>query len=77
MTLCTSNQTLFKILKCVCVTLTVFISSALELERVLLEHRWVTECAVVGIPDKTWGEKVAAVLVPAESSSDKVGICSR
>lgn len=49
------------------------IYSALEVERVLLEHPCVTDCAVVGIPDKTWGEKVAAVLVPAESSSDKAG----
>lgn len=35
----------------------------LEVERVLLEHSAVRECAVVGIPDETWGERIAAMLV--------------
>jgi len=37
--------------------------SALEIEEVLREHPNVAECAVVGIPDATWGERVCAALV--------------
>jgi malonyl-CoA/methylmalonyl-CoA synthetase len=37
--------------------------SALEIEEVLREHPDVAECAVVGIPDATWGERVCAALV--------------
>ena len=37
--------------------------SALEVERHLLSHEDIVECAVVGIPDVTWGQQVAAVLV--------------
>ena len=37
--------------------------SALEIESTLLEHPAIRECAVVGIPDDTWGEAVAAVAV--------------
>jgi malonyl-CoA/methylmalonyl-CoA synthetase len=42
--------------------------SALEIEAALLDHPSIRECAVVGIPDETWGELVAAalVLVPGE-----------
>ncbi|MDZ4698396.1 MAG: acyl-CoA synthetase [Rhodothermales bacterium] len=42
--------------------------SALEIEAVLLEHPSIRECAVVGIPDATWGEAVSAavVLAPGE-----------
>ncbi len=36
--------------------------SALEIERVLLEHPDVSDCAVVGVPDDVWGEKVSAVM---------------
>ena len=37
--------------------------SALEVEEVLGEHPAIEECAVVGIPDEEWGERVAAALV--------------
>lgn len=38
--------------------------SALEIEAVLLAHSEVNECAVVGIDDPDWGERVVAVVVP-------------
>ena len=37
--------------------------SALEIEEALREHPDVAECAVVGIADATWGERVCAALV--------------
>ena len=37
--------------------------SALEIESVLLEHGGIAECAVVGVPDETWGEAVAVAIV--------------
>jgi malonyl-CoA/methylmalonyl-CoA synthetase len=36
--------------------------SALEIEETLLTHPDVRECAVVGVPDPVWGEKVCAAL---------------
>lgn len=40
--------------------------SALEIEAVLLEHESIRECAIVGVPDDTWGEAVAAAIVVHE-----------
>jgi malonyl-CoA/methylmalonyl-CoA synthetase len=37
--------------------------SALEIEEALRLHPSVAECAVVGVPDAEWGERVAAALV--------------
>ncbi|MEM5786661.1 MAG: acyl-CoA synthetase [Syntrophobacteraceae bacterium] len=34
--------------------------SALEIEEVLLTHPSIAECAVVGVPDQVWGERVCA-----------------
>ena len=37
--------------------------SALDIERHLLSHEDIIDVAVVGLPDVTWGQKVAAVIV--------------
>lgn len=37
--------------------------SALEIEDALRGHAAIAECAVVGLPDEEWGERVAAALV--------------
>ncbi|MFV0315378.1 MAG: class I adenylate-forming enzyme family protein [Microthrixaceae bacterium] len=34
-----------------------------EIEEVLLDHPRVAECAVVGVPDDEWGQRIAAVIV--------------
>ena len=39
-----------------------------EVEDVLFEHPDVREAAVIGVPDERWGERVHAVLVPAEDA---------
>ncbi|MEU2004860.1 class I adenylate-forming enzyme family protein [Rhodococcus sp. NPDC019627] len=38
--------------------------SSVEVERALLGHPDVADCAVVGMPDERWGESVTAVVVP-------------
>ncbi len=40
--------------------------SALEIEDVLREHPDIREVAVVGVPDETWGEAVAAAVITRE-----------
>jgi malonyl-CoA/methylmalonyl-CoA synthetase len=40
--------------------------SALEVEREMLSIPAISECAVVGLPSETWGQKVAAVVVLSE-----------
>lgn len=37
--------------------------SALPIESHLLSHPDISDCAVLGVPDEIWGEKVAALLV--------------
>ena len=39
-----------------------------EVEDALLAHPDVTDAAVVGVPDETWGERVVAVVATANSS---------
>lgn len=40
-----------------------------EVENCLYEHPEVGQCAVIGVPDDKWGERVHAVVVPAEGTS--------
>ncbi|MBM3939562.1 MAG: long-chain-fatty-acid--CoA ligase [SAR202 cluster bacterium] len=40
-----------------------------EVENVIHAHPGVEECAVVGVPDETWGERVVAVVVPKAGAS--------
>lgn len=42
--------------------------SALEVEEVLCEHPAIRECAVVGLPDPEWGERVCAAVVLREGA---------
>jgi malonyl-CoA/methylmalonyl-CoA synthetase len=47
--------------------------SALEIEEILRTHPDIRECAVVGIPDAVWGERVAAALVVHKGVSLDIG----
>ncbi len=42
---------------------------SVEVESVLAQHPAVATCAVVGVPDETWGERVHAVVVPAAGTT--------
>jgi malonyl-CoA/methylmalonyl-CoA synthetase len=42
--------------------------SALEIEAVILQHSDVKECAVVGIADETWGERIGAAIIWKENA---------
>jgi malonyl-CoA/methylmalonyl-CoA synthetase len=42
--------------------------SALEIEGVLLTHDAISEVAVIGVEDETWGESVTAVIALVEGA---------
>ena len=45
--------------------------SAVEIEELLRSHPAVRDCAVVGIPDEDWGERVSAAVVPEPGASPR------
>lgn len=46
--------------------------SALEIETHLLEHQLISDVCVVGVPDPTWGQKIAALIVCKSENADAV-----
>ena len=44
-----------------------------EVEKLLLEFPGISEAAVLGIPDAHWGEKIVALLVPANGQKPDTG----
>jgi acyl-CoA synthetase (AMP-forming)/AMP-acid ligase II len=40
-----------------------------EVEQALAKHPAVKQCAVIGLPDAKWGEKVTAVIIPCPGTS--------
>jgi long-chain acyl-CoA synthetase len=46
-----------------------------EVENALYQHADVAQCAVIGVPDEKWGERVHAIVVPKEGTSpDEAGL---
>ncbi|MDE2878176.1 acyl-CoA synthetase [Candidatus Palauibacter soopunensis] len=45
--------------------------SAVEIEELLRTHPAVRDCAVVGIPDDDWGERIAAAVVPEPGTASQ------
>ncbi len=48
--------------------------SALEVEGLLRTHPAIIDCAVVGVPDATWGEEVVAVVVTDDQELSLDGV---
>lgn len=46
--------------------------SALEIEEVFRQHPAITDCAVVGLPDDEWGQRVAMVYTGSEQSAEEL-----
>jgi malonyl-CoA/methylmalonyl-CoA synthetase len=47
--------------------------SALEIEEVLRTHSAIRECAVVGVPDAEWGERVCVAVELADAATLEIG----
>ena len=47
--------------------------SALDIERVLLSHPQISECAVVGIPNLEWGQTIGVIVVLKDEKTDFIG----
>lgn len=45
-----------------------------EVEELLYTHPEIQECAVVGLPDKDWGERVAAFIVPQKNQQPEPAV---
>jgi fatty-acyl-CoA synthase len=45
-----------------------------RVEEVLLAHNGVAECAVVGVPDPEWGERVQAFIVRRDQALDAAAL---
>jgi len=41
-----------------------------EVEEVIGSHQEVFDCAVIGLPDQKWGEKVAAVIIKKQGADN-------
>lgn len=53
---------------------------SVEVEEMLMAHKAVAQCAVIGLPDDTWGEMVTAVIVKwpgVEAAEDEIIAYSR
>jgi acyl-CoA synthetase (AMP-forming)/AMP-acid ligase II len=42
---------------------------SVEVENALAQHPAVATCAVIGVPDERWGERVHAVVVPVSGGT--------
>lgn len=45
---------------------------SIEVENALSLHPQVRECAVIGVPDERWGERVHAIVVPVEGEAPEI-----
>lgn len=48
--------------------------SALEIESTLLGYDSVEACAVVGVPDATWGQRIVAFIIGTDALGDMTGL---
>lgn len=48
-----------------------------DLEAILIEHPLISEVAVIGIPDDTWGETPIAIVVPTSSAYGQTDIAGQ
>jgi fatty-acyl-CoA synthase len=50
---------------------------SVEVEQALMQHSAVQDCAVVGLPDDKWGERVTAVVRPTRAAASPQPTCAR